>query len=294
MNIKKIAEEIKPPIRDEIKKLPITILKFLLGFFIVVIALFGITYDSVAKKLFYNTIPFTSVYLRKEELKCLRVNFSREYIESKLGVPKSVSTMQMSGDTYYRAVYTDIYYTLLCFYNQSDSLSGYMLISNKDGFEFNSYRSDIKLLQYSVSEAREMLEKEGIQSDIINKEHFESDRMDNNKYYYECKMQHSREAQEPYYIGFGYTDIGYHDVKMSPEMNPENIKINFITIFGEYVSNNSEDLKEYSAIDFINEMVITDAYAGISKGELANLSEFVDYNQQINEYLKEENSVETP
>lgn len=287
MNIKKIMDEIKPSMKEEAKKLPITILKFFLGFLIVVIALFGITFDSIAKKIFYNIIPFTSIYLREEELKCLRVGFSKEYIESKLGIPKSVSEIQISGDIYFKAIYTDEYYTLLCFYNQNSSLLGYMMISNKEGFEFNSYRSDIKLLKYSVSEARKTLESEGIKSDIINKEHFESDRMDNNKYYYECKMQHSREAQEPYYIGFGYTDIGYHNIKMKPEMNPENVKINFITIFRDYSCDDSEDLEKYDAIKFINEKVITDGYAGISKGELTNLSEFEDFNQKINDYLKE-------
>lgn len=211
MNIKEIIEKIKPSMKDEVKKLPITILKFFLGFIIVVIALFGITFDSIAKKIFYNTIPFTAIYLREEELKCLRVGFSKEYIESKLGVPKSVSEIQMFGDTYFKAIYTDEYYTLLCFYNQNSSLLGYMMVSNKEGFEFNSYRSDIKLLKHSVSEARKILKSEGIEGDIINKEHLESDRMDNNKYYYECKMQHSREAQEPYYIGFGYSDIGYQN-----------------------------------------------------------------------------------
>jgi hypothetical protein len=287
MNIKEIIEKIKPSMKDEVKKLPITILKFFLGFIIVVIALFGITFDSIAKKIFYNTIPFTAIYLREEELKCLRVGFSKEYIESKLGVPKSVSEIQMFGDTYFKAIYTDEYYTLLCFYNQNSSLLGYMMVSNKEGFEFNSYRSDIKLLKHSVSEARKILKSEGIEGDIINKEHLESDRMDNNKYYYECKMQHSREAQEPYYIGFGYSDIGYHNAKMEPEMDKENVKINFITVFRDYSCDDPEGIEKYDAIKFIEEKVITDLCAGISKGGLTNLSEFEDYNQKIGEYLDE-------
>lgn len=287
MNIKKMIEKIKPSIKEEAKKLPITILKFFMGFIIVVVALFGITFDSIAKKIFYNTIPFTAIYLREEELKCLRVGFSKEYIESKLGVPKSVSEIQMFGDTYFKAIYTDEYYTLLCFYNQNSSLLGYMMVSNKEGFEFNSYRSDIKLLKYSVSEARKTLESEGIEGNIINKEHFESDRMDNNKYYYECKMQHSREAQEPYYIGFGYSDIGYHNVKMEPEMDKENVKINFITVFRDYSCDDPEGIEKYDAIKFIEEKVITASCAGISKSQLTNLSEFDDFNQKIDDYLKE-------
>lgn len=288
MIMKKIMEEMKSAIREEVKKLPITIIKFFLGFLIVVIALFGITFDSIARKIFYDIIPCTSICLREEELKCLRVDFSREYIESKLGVPKSISEIQMSDDTYYRAIYTDEYYTLLCFYNQDSSLLGYMLISNKECFDFKSYRSNVKLLKYSVSEAREMLEEEGIQSNIINKEHFESDRMDNNRYYYECKMQHSMEAQEPCYIGFGYTDIGYHNIKMKPEMNPENVKINFITIFKDFSCDGSEDVKGYSVIDFIKNEVITDRCAGISKSELTNLSEYEDYNQRLKDYIEEQ------
>lgn len=287
MNLRGIMIEIKPTVKDELKKLPITIIKYFFGFLIVVIAVFGITFDSIAKKIFYNTIPFTSIYLREEELEYLHVDFSREYIESKLGIPKSISEIHISNDTYFKTIYTDKYYTLLCFYDQNGSLFGYMMISNKDDFEFNSYRSDIRLLKYSVLEAREKLEDEGIQSDIITKDHFESDRIDNNKYYYECKMQHSSGGQETYYIGFGFTDIGYHDVKIEPDMNPENVKINFITIFKEYPCDGPEDVKEYNAIDFINKKVVTGRCAGISKGELTNLSEDVDYNQKIEDYLKE-------
>lgn len=220
-------------------------------------------------------------------MECLHVDFSREYIEQKLGIPKSISEIQISNNSYYKTIYTDKYYTLLCYYNQTGLLLGYMLISNRKGFDFNSYRSDIELLKYSVSEAREKLGSEGIESDIIKKEHFSSSRIDNNRYYYECKMQHSWGGQETYYIGFGFTDIGYHSVKIEPDMNIENVKINFITIFKECYFEGPENHMGYNIIDFINEEVITGCSAGISKGELINLSEDWDFNQKIKEYLKE-------
>lgn len=71
-----------------------------------------------------------------------------------------------------------------------------MIISNRSDFLYQCYRSDIKLLENSVSEARNILESEGIVSQLIKSDNFDGERLDNNKYYYECKMQHSYGALE--------------------------------------------------------------------------------------------------
>lgn len=95
-------------------------------------------------------------------MKCLHIHFSREYIENELGKPQSVSEIVISKKSYFRTIYTDKYYTLLCYYNDTGSLFGF------------------------------------------------------------------------YYIGFVFTDIGYHSERIESNMDTENAKINFITVFKEY------------------------------------------------------------
>lgn len=254
---------------------------------IILVALFGITFDSTVKKIFYDYIPVSSIYLREQELKCLRINFSREYIENQLGKPKSISEIKLFKKSYFKTFYVDKYYTLLCYYTDTGSLLGYMIISNSNDFRYQCYRSDVKLLEHSVSETRNILEEEGITSQPIISDNYDGERLDNSKYYYECKMQHSYGALEICYVGFGFTEVGYPTAKIEPGMDPENIKINFLTVFGEYYFNEQEGGKGYFMTDFINDYVIDAGSAGISKGNLVNLSEDIDFNDTIEKYLNE-------
>lgn len=273
--------------KNSLKKFSILCGKTFVKIAIILVALFGITFDSTVKKMFYDYIPITSIPLREQELKCLRTNFFREYIETQLGRPKSVYEISLFKKSYFRTAYVDKYYTLLCYYNDIGSLLGYMIISNRNDFRYQCYRSDIKLLENSVSEARNILEEEGIVGEYIKHEKFAGFRLDNNLYYYECKMQHGLGGLEYFYVGFGYTDIGYFTDKIEPNMNPNNVKINFITVFAEYNFNERGKGDIYFTTDFINDYVINDAFAGLSKGDLTNLSEDIDFNNKINEYLDE-------
>lgn len=272
-------------IKDNLKNIFVFSWKTFVKTIIILVALFGITFDSTVKRLFYENIPTTSIYLREQELRCLRTDFSREYIENKLGKPKNIYEINLFRKSYFKTIYVDKYYTLLCYYNDIGSLLGYMIISNRSDFSYQCYRSDTKLVDNSVFEARNIFEKEGIVSDLIKKEKFYGDRLDNNKYYYECKMQHSFGALEICYVGFGFTDIGYLSDRIEPNMDVENTKINFITVFNEYDFNGEYGKKEYNMIDFINNYVIDDCYAGISKGNLANLSDDEDFYDKINKHL---------
>lgn len=274
-------------IRNYIKNIFTFSWKTFIKIVIILVALFGITFDSTVKKLFYEYIPTTAIYLRKQELECLRTDFSREYIENELGKPKNIYEINLFKKTYFKTIYVDKYYTLLCYYNDIGSLLGYMIVSNGSDFSYQCYRSDTRLVDNSVFEARNILENEGIVSELIKSEKFYGDRLDNNKYYYECKMQHSYGALEICYVGFGFTDIGYLPNKIEPNMDVENTKINFITVFNEYNFNGDYGKEEYNMIDFINDYVIDECCAGISKGNLANLSDDADFYDKINEYLDE-------
>lgn len=66
--------------KDNLKNILVFSWKKFIKVIIILIALFGVTFDSTVKKLFYDYIPTTSIYLREQELKCLRTDFSREYI----------------------------------------------------------------------------------------------------------------------------------------------------------------------------------------------------------------------
>lgn len=273
--------------KDNLKNIFTFSWKILVKAIIILVALFGITFDSTTKKIFYEYIPATAIYLREQELKCLRIDFSREYIENELGKPKNIYEIDLFQKSYFKTIYVDKYYTLLCYYNDIGSLLGYMIISNRSDFFYQCYRSDIELLKDSVSEARNILEKEGIVSELIISDNFDGERLDNNKYYYECKMQHSYGALKICYVGFGFTDIGYLNNIIEPNMNPENVKINFITMFKDYNFNGRYGEDGYDMINFINDYVINECCAGISKDDLTNLSENVDFNDKINEYLDE-------
>lgn len=274
-------------IKDILKNIFLFSWKVSIQVFIILIALFGITFDSTVKSIFYERIPTASIYLREQSLKCLRTDFSREYIENELGIPSNIKEINLFEKSYFETIYVDKYYTLLCYYNDIGSLLGYMIISNRSDFLYQCYRSNIKLSETSVSEARDILEKEGIVSQLIKRDNFDGDRLDNNKYYYECKMQHSYGALEICYVGFGFTDIGHLTNRIEPNMDIENVKINFITLFKDYNFNNLYGENGYYMIDFIKDYVINECYAGISKGNLTNLSEDLDFNDKIKEYLNE-------
>ena len=273
--------------KDIIKNTFIFCGKLFVKTIIILIALFGISFDSTVKQLFYEEIPVTSIYLREQELRCLRTGYSREYIETELGKPKNVYEINLFEKSYFRTTYTNKYYTLLCYYNDIGFLMGYMIISNRNDFRYQCYRSDIKVLENSVSETRNILEEEKIVGELIKIKNFGGLRLDCNQYYYECKMQHSLGGLESCYIGFGFTDIGYFDNKIEWNINPEDIKINFITVFDEYNFNNLYNADKFDTIDFISEYVINPYCAGISKGELTNLTEDIDFNDKLKEYLYE-------
>ena len=246
------------------------LLTFIVKIIIIAFAIYGITLNSVVSDIMINHSGIVSIALRKKEINNVRIGYSQQYIIDKIGIPKSEDKIIHENRNYKKDIYTNKFYTLICFYDPNDNLCGYILIGNNKDFDCSNYRADFSLFDYTISETRKKCEDEHIESILMEKSNT-GERLDNSRYYFECKYQHSWQAQGAYYIGYGITDLGFIEDnyntygKVIDEIDKENPVINFFLVFDEGAIPN--------AMEFMDNYIVADCYMGLTKIEYINLSD---------------------
>lgn len=232
----------------------------------------------------------------KKDLSNLRIGYSRNYVESILGMPQLNEDISFNESLYQKTTYTNSYFTLICVYYEDSSLLGFLIIGNDDSFNFENYRCGFTLFDYTINEAEQYCFEHGVQSYIMLS-NFHSERLDCNSYYFECNYQHSVGAVSPCFIGYGVCDIGA--VASYPElysalrtMNTSDQYGNFSEFLDETQSDSIRNFPIntflimehfWGAEDFISEYLITGAL-GMGRDEFANLQ--TNYEKCISNYIQ--------
>lgn len=170
-------------------------------------ATLGKEWDIIFKS---SSIDCIAIPKWQDSLNNIRIHESKEYIEEIIGTPlssKKYNTHKIDKMfSYEKTVYINEYFTLICIYTD-ESLKGFLLIGNNEKFTQRNYRVGFSLFSDTISTASEKCD------DLLMWYTFISancgERIDNNRYYIECKEQHSLGGGESVTVGYGYCDIGY-------------------------------------------------------------------------------------
>lgn len=253
-----------------------------------------------------------AIKLWKGKLNKIRLNESREYIVDVVGIPQKseiiddvkfeyLKDSEDINDEYKKDIYVNHYFTMICVYKNA-ILEGFLVISNKEDFDYTSYRSGIVLSQDSISSSAQRCENINTYYTLIAANC--GPRWDNNTYYVECRTQHSAKATPSVIIGYGICDISESfegDVSIPSELysfclsvnNPNNDDSH--TVFNSEEEHNllfeNEEVKNFrnsqrvnavivfnDDIDLLKNTLIDSIYLGVCKDEYYNLCDnYIDY-----------------
>jgi len=145
-----------------------------------------------------------AINLWKDKLYKIRISESREYIVDFVGLPQKTEIFQYENCECKKDIYVNHYFTMVCVY-KNDALEGFLIISNKKEFDYTSYRSGVELMNDSISSAAQKCDDLYAFYTIVSAN--VGFRWDNNKYYIECRTQHSMKATPNMIIGYGICDL---------------------------------------------------------------------------------------
>lgn len=235
----------------------------------------------------------------KGELDCLRIGYNKNYIENEIGIPQISEGIE--NEDVKRCIYVNQYFSLICFY-RADSLLGFLIIGNNKNFNFENYRCNFSLFDYTINETEEYCFREGLNTIVLASSNI-GGRLDNNRYYFECNLQHSKGATSLCTIGYGICDIGYiEDRKLFDELlnlakseagfesedydfylkskdsKVRDLPINAFMVFdGGYIDEENEFIKSY---------IVKPWALGMEKDEYANTGDFMN---NIDSFLEDYN-----
>lgn len=244
-----------------------------------------------------NSVKAASIW--KEDLNVLRLEYDKEYIENTIGIPQASQKIEYEGLIFNETIYVNNYFSLMCFYGDSGNLLGYLIIGNNPKFDFENYRCPFKLFGNSINATKLVCEEYGVGGLELLRSH-SGGRIDNNNYYFECDLQHSKGGGQLVLIGFGICDIGYlenrdevdkmfvsmHkldvDARTTDEKTPPDDEIRNETInsFMVFMCN----YYDVDLMDFIRKNVVMDSALGICREEYANAKD--NYTITVDSFLQ--------
>ena len=233
-----------------------------------------------------------------KELDCIRIGYSRDYIENIIGKPQMINTIEIDSAEYIETTYSNSYFTLFCVYEEDSSLLGILIIGNDKNFKLYNYRCEFKLFDYTVNETEKYCFENGLASIIFFRNNH-SNRLSANSYYFECNYQHSIGAVEPYIIGYGISDIGYlysYDKFYSSAISMHIANGNYEDRVELYEASKNDAIRNLPinsflimrdsdvSIKLLDKCLIPYAYLGMSRSAYANMQN--DYSDWINSFNK--------
>lgn len=233
----------------------------------------------------------SAIKIWKNELKSLRIGYSKEYIESIIGKPQITKTINIGSSKYDEMIYINSYFSLFCVYEESYSLLGFLIIGNDDRFKFTNYRCNFSLFDFTINEAEEYCFENGLHSIPFFRSN-RSNRLDNNNYYFECHLQHSKGAVESCLIGYGICDIGKIESNDDYYMAENNMHVSsgsnedYLELYNksknDYIRNIS--INSFLVMDckmdymeIISKFLISYPRLGMSRSEFANYQQDYSY-----------------
>lgn len=264
--------------------------------FVIILFALGIeTIQDYKEKAKYSDNASNAANLWVEDISRIKIGCSQEYVNSILGDSLFVDNIEFHDNKYTKDFHTNPYCTIMCFYNEDSTLIGFVLIGNNTSVKAQNYRCGFKLFETTINETEDFCEEVGVQSYILCKSRY-TNRMDSNSFYIECNMQHSQEANPPYYIGYGICSIGavdsydsvnkaffnmnYYDPSLQAFQYREkslNDSIRDIPINTFFIMSDIPDCTE-----FMNRYIVSDAVYCIPVDDYANFQS--DYSSYINDY----------
>ena len=190
-----------------------TIAMLLLTAFAVSWVTLGQEWDAIIKSPDYPVKEWSAQHW-ESTVESIRLHESQTYIESIMGLPQ-INQVKKTGEIgrgekqvieYEEAVYINRFFSLYCVY-VDDSLTGFLVISSDEAFTPTNYRTGITCFEDSISNSALKCDTQKMADMCIAANC--SPRSDNSSYYIECKMQHSYDAGEIIYVGYGLSDLGY-------------------------------------------------------------------------------------
>lgn len=148
------------------------------------------------------------------------------------------------------------------------------------------------MFKTSINETEDICKENGVYSEAIIRSN-DGGRLDNNSFYYECNLQHSRGGGRFVLIGYGICDIGFlineEDV-VNKFHTMQQLDIDFSDKDRTYPNDSirSELINSFMVFDesfttYVQKYIITPSYLGITRDDYANSTK--NYQKTIERYF---------